>query len=118
MLHHPYLSGRPFNPSFSLAFFVTKLQYPVCHPLASRCPLDLANLVLVTYLVDMTTCLIKVTSRREGIYSGSQFEATFPFLKELQHAAIKQSPFRKKMQLNINFYCLKFLCKPSQVMWI
>lgn len=47
--------------SFSLALFVSKLQYPVCHPLASRCPLDLANLVSVTYLVAMTTYLIKVT---------------------------------------------------------
>lgn len=62
---HPYLSDRSFNPllflHYSLAFFVSKLQYPVCHPLASRYPLDLANLVLVTYLVAMTTCLIKVT---------------------------------------------------------
>lgn len=46
---------------YSLALFVSKLQYPVCHPLASQCSLDLANLVLVTYLVAMTTCLIKVT---------------------------------------------------------
>lgn len=33
----------------------------MCHPLASRCPLDLANLVSVTYLVAMTTYLLKVT---------------------------------------------------------
>lgn len=58
---HSHLSGRPFNPLFFLIFICVQVALPHVSSSWLQCSLELANIILVTYLAAMRICLTKVS---------------------------------------------------------